>query len=94
MSLNFDIRRLSGVLLIIVSAVSFGTLAVLAPIAYRAGTDPISLLFLRFAIAAAIRPGLEALLAGARVDPDSRLIEHIEHAAQPAADLARQANAL
>ena len=72
MSLNVDIRRLSGVLLIIVSAVSFGTLAVLAPIAYRAGTDPISLLFLRFAIAAAV---MAVVISARRVDlPRGKLL--------------------
>ena len=43
--------RLYGVLLVLISAVAFGTLAVLAPVAYNAGTNPISLLFLRFGIA-------------------------------------------
>jgi drug/metabolite transporter (DMT)-like permease len=41
---------LYGVLLVIVSAVAFGTMAVLAPVAYNAGTNPITLLFLRFMI--------------------------------------------
>jgi hypothetical protein len=44
-------KRLSGVLLVLASAVAFGAMAVLAPTAYRAGTNPISLLFLRFALA-------------------------------------------
>ena len=42
---------MTGVLLIIISAASFGALAVLAPLAYRAGTNPATLLFLRFFIA-------------------------------------------
>ena len=72
MSLNVDIRRLSGVLLIIVSALSFGVLAVLAPIAYRAGTDPISLLFLRFAIAAAV---MAVVISARRVElPRGKLL--------------------
>jgi drug/metabolite transporter (DMT)-like permease len=44
-------RQLSGILLIIVSAVAFGALSVLGPIAYQAGTNPVSLMFLRFTIA-------------------------------------------
>jgi len=40
--------------LVVISAASFGTLAVLAPLAYRAGTNPITLLFLRFIIAGAV----------------------------------------
>ena len=43
--------RFYGVLLVLISAVAFGTLAVLAPVAYNAGANPISLLFLRFGIA-------------------------------------------
>lgn len=43
--------RLYGVLLVLVSAVAFGAMSVLAPIAYREGIDPPTLLFLRFAIA-------------------------------------------
>jgi drug/metabolite transporter (DMT)-like permease len=45
---------LYGILLVIISAASFGTMAVLAPIAYQAGTNPITLLFLRFAIAGSV----------------------------------------
>ena len=40
--------------MVVISAASFGTLAVLAPLAYRAGTNPITLLFLRFIIAGAV----------------------------------------
>ena len=43
--------RLYGVFLIAVSAVSFGTIAIFARIAYDAGSDPITVLFLRFTIA-------------------------------------------
>ncbi|MFB3885900.1 MAG: DMT family transporter [Thermodesulfobacteriota bacterium] len=43
-------QDLIGVLLIIISAVSFGAAAVFARFAYEAGTDPITLLFLRFGI--------------------------------------------
>jgi len=43
--------RLYGVFLIAVSAISFGTMAIFARIAYDAGSDPITVLFLRFTIA-------------------------------------------
>jgi drug/metabolite transporter (DMT)-like permease len=44
-------KQLYGVLLVVVSAAAFGAMAVLAPVAYNAGTNPITLLFLRFTIA-------------------------------------------
>jgi drug/metabolite transporter (DMT)-like permease len=44
-------RRL-GMILIIISAASFGVMPILARLAYNAGADPITVLFLRFAIAA------------------------------------------
>jgi drug/metabolite transporter (DMT)-like permease len=44
-------RRL-GMILIIISAASFGVMPVFARLAYDAGADPITVLFLRFAIAA------------------------------------------
>ena len=44
--------RLVGVLLIAVSASCFGAMAIFARLAYEAGTDPITVLFLRFTIAA------------------------------------------
>ncbi len=43
--------RLYGVFLITVSAISFGTMAIFARIAYDGGSDPITVLFLRFTIA-------------------------------------------
>jgi len=43
--------RLYGVFLVAVSAISFGTMAIFARIAYDAGSDPITVLFLRFTIA-------------------------------------------
>ncbi len=46
--------KLYGILLVIISAASFGAMAVLAPVAYRAGTNPITLLFMRFAIASVV----------------------------------------
>jgi len=50
-------RRSSGALLVVISAASFGTLAVLAPFAYREGASPATLLFLRFIIAGAVMAG-------------------------------------
>lgn len=44
-------RRL-GMILIIISAASFGVMPIFARLAYNAGADPITVLFLRFAIAA------------------------------------------
>ena len=44
--------RLVGVILIAVSASCFGAMAIFARLAYEAGTDPITVLFLRFTIAA------------------------------------------
>ncbi|HEY0604681.1 MAG TPA: DMT family transporter [Herpetosiphonaceae bacterium] len=43
-----------GTLLIIMSALSFGALAIFARLAYAAGADPITVLFLRFVIAAVV----------------------------------------
>jgi drug/metabolite transporter (DMT)-like permease len=44
-------QDLLGVLLIIISGISFGAAAVFARFAYEAGTNPTTLLFLRFSIA-------------------------------------------
>ncbi|NQT68295.1 MAG: DMT family transporter [Desulfobacteraceae bacterium] len=44
--------RLIGVFLIAVSASSFGTMAIFARLAYEAGSNPVTVLFLRFTIAA------------------------------------------
>jgi drug/metabolite transporter (DMT)-like permease len=44
-------QHLIGFVLIIISGVSFGAAAIFARFAYEAGTDPITLLFLRFGIA-------------------------------------------
>lgn len=44
-------QYLIGVFLIIVSGISFGAAAIFARFAYEAGTNPITLLFLRFGIA-------------------------------------------
>ena len=46
-------RRLIGILLIAISAASFGTLAIFGRVAYAAGVDIFTMLFLRFGISAA-----------------------------------------
>ncbi len=46
--------RLTGLLLIVTSALSFGTLAIFARLAYSAGASPITVLLLRFTIAGAL----------------------------------------
>ena len=48
-----DKKRIGGVLLIAISATSFGLMPIFAKIAYSAGTSTYSLLFLRFLVAAA-----------------------------------------
>ena len=50
--------RLSGVVLVAVSATAFGALGVLARVAYDDGADPIAVLTVRFALAAAVFAGL------------------------------------
>ena len=47
-------RRLSGYIFTIISAVSFGIMPILARYAYASGADPITVLFLRFLIAAVL----------------------------------------
>ncbi|HEX6291390.1 MAG TPA: DMT family transporter [Herpetosiphonaceae bacterium] len=51
-------QRGLGLLLIIISALSFGALAIFARIAYDAGADPITVLFVRFVIASAVMGGI------------------------------------
>src|SRR5215471_3155747 len=46
-------RRL-GLVLIIISAASFGVMPIFARLAYNAGAEPITVLFLRFTIAAVV----------------------------------------
>jgi drug/metabolite transporter (DMT)-like permease len=53
-------RRRHGPLLIVLSAVAFGCMAIFARFAYDDGVDPVSLLALRFGIAAAAMWGLMA----------------------------------
>ena len=50
-------QKFQGALLVIISSIAFGTIAVLAPLAYKAGATPITLLFLRFLIAGVIMVG-------------------------------------
>lgn len=50
--------RLFGVLLIVFSAASFGAMPLLARLAYNAGADPTTLLFLRFIIASVLMTAL------------------------------------
>jgi drug/metabolite transporter (DMT)-like permease len=47
-------RRLTGILLIAISAASFGTLAIFGRYLYAAGVDTYTMLFLRFGISASI----------------------------------------
>lgn len=47
-------RRLTGILLIILSAASFGTLAIFGRLAYQNGMDIYTVLFLRFGISASL----------------------------------------
>ncbi len=53
-------NRLIGVLLIIISAASFGTLAIFGRYAYADGIDTFTLLFLRFTTAAVLMGGFLA----------------------------------
>jgi drug/metabolite transporter (DMT)-like permease len=57
---GLSVNRIIGMILIIISAASFGTLAIFGRLAYQAGLDTFSLLFLRFTFAALL---LFALLA-------------------------------
>ena len=56
-------KRLTGILLIVLSAASFGTLAIFGRYAYAAGMDTFTVLFLRFSIAAVL---MSVLLAARR----------------------------
>ena len=51
-------NRLLGIILILVSAASFGTLAIFGRYAYAEGLDVFTLLFLRFSLAAIVITGL------------------------------------
>jgi len=51
-------RRLSGILLVVISATAFGSLGILGRYAYADGLDTITLLFLRFSLATLLMAGL------------------------------------
>ena len=51
-------NRLIGILLVIISAASFGTLAIFGRYAYEGGLDTFTLLFLRFTLAAVLMGGV------------------------------------
>lgn len=51
-------RRLSGILLVVISAAAFGNLGILGRYAYADGLDAITLLFLRFSLATLLMAGL------------------------------------
>ncbi len=50
-------QRLTGLILIIISAVTFGTLGILGRYAYAAGMDTFTILFLRFSLSAVVMAG-------------------------------------
>jgi drug/metabolite transporter (DMT)-like permease len=54
-------KRLTGILLVVFSAASFGTLAIFGRYAYAAGMDTFTVLFLRFSIAAVVMAFLFAV---------------------------------
>lgn len=54
-------KRRTSLLAVIISAACFGTLAVLTPLAYKTGAEPLPLLAWRFVIAAALIGGLATL---------------------------------
>ena len=47
-------RQLTGIALVLLSAAAFGTLAILGRYAYAAGLDALTILFLRFSLAAVL----------------------------------------
>lgn len=51
-------KQLTGILLIVVSAASFGSLAIFGRLLYSEGLDTFTLLFLRFSFAAAVMAGI------------------------------------
>lgn len=52
--LKLSSQRLLGIFFILVSAIAFGVMPICANFSYRFGTDPITLLFLRFTMASGI----------------------------------------
>jgi drug/metabolite transporter (DMT)-like permease len=53
-----SMNRLTGVILVIISAASFGSLAIFGRLAYAAGLDTVTLLFLRFSFSALLMAAL------------------------------------
>ena len=51
-------NRYIGITFIIISAASFGAMPIFARLAYASGADPVTLLFLRFGMAAAVMLGI------------------------------------
>lgn len=51
-------NRYIGITFIIISAVSFGAMPIFARLAYASGADPVTVLFLRFGMAAAVMLGI------------------------------------
>jgi len=47
-------QKIQGMLFVVISAIAFGAIPIFARAAYRAGSDPISVLFFRFTIASII----------------------------------------
>lgn len=56
--------RALGLMLVLVSAAAFGTMPVLGKVAYRSGAEPVSLLAVRFAVAAALLLAVRAVVRG------------------------------
>jgi drug/metabolite transporter (DMT)-like permease len=67
-------NRLMGMILVVVSAAAFGTLAIIGRYAYAAGIDVLTLLFLRFSLSAVV---MAILLAARRerLPRDSTLLQ-------------------
>ena len=57
------LSRAVGLLLVLTSAAAFGTMPVFAKVVYRSGAEPVSLLAVRFAVAAAGLLAVRAVLA-------------------------------
>ncbi len=66
-------RRSAGMLLILASATAFGAMPVFAYAAYRSGADPVSILFLRFGMAALLMSAW-LFLRGARLPRGKTLL--------------------
>ena len=65
--------RLAGILLVILSAATFGSLAIFGRYAYAAGLDVTGLLFLRFTLEPVVTVLLAAALLGEQLAPASLL---------------------